>query len=328
MVRGGRYGEKEDFAINEGYVVIGWDELPALTTVKDKEDLRHFFNQVYPNITKNGLNNELGQVWRFLHEIKIGDFVAMPLKKQASIIIGKVTGEYIFREVRPDIKHMRKVEWIKTIPRSEFDQDLLFSLGAFMTVCQIQRNDAENRIKAMLKGEKIKQPEARKEEEIESLVDVEGIAEDEITKFIIAKFKGHGLARLVEAVLKVEGYTTRTSPPGPDGGVDILASRGSFGFEQPRICIQVKSGSSPIGVNVYRELRGVISRTKADQGLLVSWSGFTPEVEREAKDDFFIVRLWDSGNLLNSIFEHYDKFNEELKAELPLKPIWTLVREE
>jgi hypothetical protein len=28
----------------------------------------------------------------------------------------------------------------------------LYSLGAFSTICKIQRNDAENRIRAMLKG--------------------------------------------------------------------------------------------------------------------------------------------------------------------------------
>ena len=34
----------------------------------------------------------------------------------------------------------------RPIPRSRFDQDLLFSFGAAMTVCQIKRNNAEERI--------------------------------------------------------------------------------------------------------------------------------------------------------------------------------------
>ena len=40
--------------------------------------------------------------------------------------------------------------WLETdIPRSNFDQDLLYSFGAFMTVCRIKRNRAEERLKAM-----------------------------------------------------------------------------------------------------------------------------------------------------------------------------------
>lgn len=40
------------------------------------------------------------------------------------------------------------------------------------------------------------------------------------------------------------------------------------------------------------------------------------------------MRFWDSGELLNEIFKYYDKFSDELKAELPLKRIMALVLEE
>jgi len=43
---------------------------------------------------------------------------------------------------------------------------------------------------------------------------------------------------------------------------------------------------------------------------------------------FFNIRLWDQGELMEEIFRHYEKFDDELKAELPLKRIWTLVVEE
>ena len=46
--------------------------------------------------------------------------------------------------------HYRKVKWIgESIPRSHFGKDLLFSFGAFMTICRVQRNNAEARIAAM-----------------------------------------------------------------------------------------------------------------------------------------------------------------------------------
>jgi restriction system protein len=95
-----------------------------------------------------------------------------------------------------------------------------------------------------------------------------------------------------------------------------------------RLCVQVKSSTSPVDVKVLRELRGVMQKINAEYGLLVSWGGFNKNCLKEAKDDFFMIRLWDSGDVLNDIFKYYDKFDDELKAELPLKRIWSLVLEE
>ena len=51
-------------------------------------------------------------------------------------------------------RHTRPVQWLQTdIPRTTFEQDLLYSFGAFMTVCKISRNDAESRrVAAVLEG--------------------------------------------------------------------------------------------------------------------------------------------------------------------------------
>jgi restriction system protein len=38
-----------------------------------------------------------------------------------------------------------------------------------------------------------------------------------------------------------------------------------------------------------------------------------------------LERLWDQGALFDEISKYYEKFDDELKAELPLKRIWALV---
>ena len=318
MVRAGSYGEREAIALEKGLVAIGWEDLPDLSTIKTKEQLEKIYWEQYPDSKKMEAANQVGQIWRFIYEIQHGDLVALPLKTQSAIAIGEITGIYECSTIAENIKHIRKVKWLKTIPRTAFDQDLLYSFGAFMTVCQIKRNNAEERVVKILKGITLDTtPTKVISEEIE-LIDIEMYAKDEITKYINSKFKGHGLARLVEAVLIAQGYTTQVSPPGPDGGVDILASAGSLGFDGPKICVQVKSSSSQIDVRVLRELRGVMSRVRADQGLLIAWGGFNSKVVQEAKDDFFCIRLWDSGKLLEVVFKYFEKFDEDLKAELPL----------
>jgi len=152
--------------------------------------------------------------------------------------------------------------------------------------------------------------------------DLEGTARDEILKFIQTKFKGHDLTRLVAAVLRAQGYKTKESPAGPDGGVDILAGSGSLGFDQPRLCVQVKSGVDAEGQRTFNELGGVMSKFGSEQGLLVSWGGFTSAVKLDARKDFFKIRLWDQGNVVDAVLQSYERLDDEIKAELPLKRIW------
>jgi len=70
-----------------------------------------------------------------------------------------------------------------------------------------------------------------------------------------------------------------------------------------------------------------MSKVSAEQGLLVSWGGFNADALREARDAFFSIRLWDQGDLLEEVFKCYERFSDELKAELPLKRVWGIVLE-
>lgn len=326
MVRAGVHGEQEQFALDNGIITIGWNDLPDLSKVKTREELGTIYQKNYPNEKKVKAAIHIGQVWRFIHDFQKGDLVGMPLKTQSAIALGIIESDYQYKELRSDIKHIRRVKWLKTVPRSAFDQDILNSFGAILTVCKIERNDAENRIKKLLQ---LKDYSEKNSTIIpEEIIDIEGYSKDRIAKYIAAKFKGHDLARLVDAILQSQGYVTKRSPPGADGGVDILAAPGPLGFDSPRICVQVKSSQSPSDVKILRELQGVMSKVRADQGLLISWGGFTNSALQEARDAFFSIRLWDQGDIIEEIFRHYDKFDDELKAELPLKRIWSLVVEE
>ena len=101
-----------------------------------------------------------------------------------------------------------------------------------------------------------------------------------------------------------------------------------MGFDPPRLVVQVKSSDQPLDVMALRELRGVIRGFGADQGLLVSWGGFRQSVPREARQSFFKIRLWGPEEILNALFTTYDRLPDELRSEIPLKRVWTLVSEE
>ncbi|MEZ5357687.1 MAG: restriction endonuclease [Candidatus Zixiibacteriota bacterium] len=337
LVRAGGHGEYEQKFLEENRIYLTWEGLKYdLSECKDRAALKGLLSHIYPESSKEKIDNHAGQIWAFSHRISIGDWIVIPSKYKPAIHIGEVKGEYSFNDkgIAP-FYHFCKVKWIETdIPRTNFDQDLLYSFGAFLTICMISRNDAEVRVRQMARSgwksklsEKIKdkaQTASIDENMLSEDFDLEEIGRDKITRQISAKYKGHGMSHLVNAILKALGYTTYVSPPGPDKGVDILASQGPLGFGSPRICVQVKSGDIPVDRPTLDQLIGAMQNFQAEQGLLVSWSGFKISVDKEKPSQFFKVRLWDRNDLINQLIEHYDKLDADVKADLPLKQIWTV----
>ena len=287
-----------------------------------------------PDASEGRARNQVGQIWAFAKGISVGDWVVLPSKHKPAIHVGEVKGGYVFDPDAEDpYYHYREVTWIEQdIPRSNFDQDLLYSFGAFMTVCQITRNDAEARVRAMQRnGWRAVAPTPRVGgEDMGDLdadtgpTDIALAARDQIAKLITARFQGHGLARLVDAILRAQGYSTYLSAEGPDKGVDILAASGPLGFGEPRICVQVKSGDNPLDRPTLDQLIGVMQNVQASNGLLVSWGGFKGSVDREAATQFFRVRLWDQDDLIDAVLAHYEELDEDIRNELPLKRIWAV----
>lgn len=334
LVRAGKFGEDESLALEKGWAVVGWEEMPDLSDINSYEEMKQKQAEVYPDMSPKAVINNAAQLWTFLHRIKEGDVIALPLKTRSAIALGKVLGPYEYTEDR----HVRRVNWVRDdVPRSSIGQDLLYSLGAFMTVCAIERNDAEVRLRAVLSGKPDPHlvgklvdhktvPDDKTAIEEAQWVDLEEQAYDQLRKLIESRFKGHGLERLVEAILNAKGYTTHLSPEGVDGGVDILAGRGPMGFDEPRICVQVKSGGIQ-NDSALRELEGVMNRLHVEAGLFVSWDGFNKTARQNVRDLFFRVRLWDDKVVIKNLLEVYDELPGEIQAELPLKRIWVVVPE-
>jgi restriction system protein len=333
LVRAGGHGEYERKFLEEKRVYVTWDRLNVdLAALPDRAALSATMAELYPDVKPRGIANWVSQVWPFARAIKVGDTVVLPLKTQAAIAVGEITGDYRFDAKGPNpFFHWRAVRWqAEAIPRTHFGKDILFSLGAFLTICRIHRNNAEARFEAMRangwKPENALPASAPADAADESIEDsdLEDLARDQIAKLIAAKFKGHGLARLVDGILRAQKYTTYRSPEGADGGADILAGSGALGFGSPQLCVEVKSQDSPIDRPTVDKLLGAMSKFNAPHGLFVSWGGFKPNVQKELAQSFFKVRLWTQKELVEALFANYDALDDDLKAELPLKRIWTL----
>ena len=332
VIRGGKYAEREDEALENGFLTIGFGIIKSLDNVQTPDEVAGCLD-LSGNETNQQLASRVSQVWAFKDGIKTGDTVVMPRKGPSLLAVGRITGEYTYRPEHQDFSHARAVEWInQAVPRSRLPQDLQGPMNGLRTIYRPSPVDAEEQLLAAANGDPegvIKTPEPREWTPVSQPetppVNLNAEAQDRIRAHIEKNFHGHEFTRLVAEVLRAQGYGIEVAPPGPDGGVDIVAGTGPMGFNPPRICVQVKSGGTQTNVNTVRELEGVIKNFGADYGLFVSWSGFTPPAKNEArKSAYFNVRLWDSEAFLNSLFEQYDRLPASLRAELPIRQIWIL----
>jgi len=329
LVRAGSHGERVKFDLENKVAAIGWEEIGDLSQFASREEILAEITEKYPEKKPATHSTWASELFSFCKKMEVGDFVAMPLGDRASIFIGKIKGDYQYKSDNPiNSRHIRVVDWIDEYPRTSFRQDILNSLGSLLAVGRVRRDFTDDFITALISGQN--PPLIDNEEVIETseYENIEQSARDQISNYIHKNFHEHALEKLVGAVLQAQGYQVRVSPLGPDGGVDILAGSGPLGFDPPRLAVQVKSGQTPVDVDVLRAFMGVINSFGAEHGLIVAWSGYRGTVENEAAKVFFKIRLWDADDLVKNIQTNYDLLPEDIQAELPLKKIWILLPEE
>lgn len=340
LVRLGKHGEREAKALEENVLSIGFGISHDISHLKDRDALIEEMARLFPEDKANRHRNFAAQLNQFVNVAQVGDLFVTPFKTNSTIAIGRIAGPY---KPGPGGEVQRPVEWLKTdLPRDTFRQDLLDSFGAFMTVCEISRNNALERVKAVLAtgkdpgdrstpelaGKAVVDRGQETEEASDQPIDLTRIARDQIEKRIASDFVGHDFTNLVSAILQAQGYQTRVSPPGADSGVDIVAWSGPLGLESPRIVVQVKSGSMTVDQPTLQGLIGSTQDTQADHGLIVSWNGYTNAVRRRVNELYFRVRHWGRDELVDNLLANYDRLSEDIRAELPLKKTWTLVLED
>lgn len=126
---------------------------------------------------------------------------------------------------------------------------------------------------------------------------------------------------LVADLLRAMSYhVTWVSPPGKDGGVDILAWPDALGTRPPRIKVQVKRQLQAVTVDGLRSFMAVLGDD--DVGLFVCTGGFTKDAETEARtQEKRRITLIGLEKLFDLWDEHYDKLTDRARRRLPLRSI-------
>ncbi|MGH9792575.1 MAG: restriction endonuclease, partial [Candidatus Acidiferrales bacterium] len=129
---------------------------------------------------------------------------------------------------------------------------------------------------------------------------------------------------LVAGLLRAMGYyVSWVSPPGPDKGLDIMATHDPLGTTAPRIKVQVKRRGEKVNAEGLRAFMALLG--EQDVGIFVSTGGFTSEAESEARtQEKRRITLLDLEKLFDLWVGHYDKIAEADRRLLPLRPVYYL----
>jgi restriction system protein len=126
---------------------------------------------------------------------------------------------------------------------------------------------------------------------------------------------------LVADLLRAMSYhVIWVSPPGKDGGLDVLAWPDALGTRLPRIKVQVKRQQQSVSVDGLRSFMALLGDD--DIGLFVCTGGFTKDAETEARtQEKRRVRLIGLETLFDLWDAHYDKLTDQARRRLPLRSI-------
>lgn len=319
-IHAGRSGEADELFLQKSLIGLGWEKIGDLSVLGSNRDaFKEAVRAAYPDKKPGAIPNNAGQLYRLVHEMQPGDLVVYPSKRDRLVHIGRIDGDYRFdTKHSPIYPQRRTVKWLREVPRTNFSQGALYEIGSAMSLFLI-KNYADEFGKALIE----RSPAAAIVEEDESVAvvadEIEESTRDFVLKRLAEELKGHPFAHFVAHLLNAMGYRSRVSPEGPDGGIDIIAHKDELGFEPPIIKVQVKSGEGSVGDPAVSALYGKVGQTEF--GLLITLGTITSQARAFArsKDN---LRLIDGYELVELIFQHYERFDARYKGLLPLKRVY------
>lgn len=324
-------GRRSVFAsefLNRNTAAIGWAEAGDYTDVASKDELFRRVKAAYTDWTDRQIEVGVGQMWRFLRVVRVGDTVLTYDPATRLYHLGRIDGEPKYRpDDIPSLPVQRAVTWTGSVSRDDLSSRAKGKLGAILTLFRVEEQTARE-LEAIAGGGPT--PSRMFEgdwQEDEGDSDPSADPFDNLQEQAIERIKDRLLSldwdemqEMVASLLRALGYRTLVSPAGPDRGKDIVASKDGFGFEPPRIVVEVKHRRGPMGAPEIRAFLG--GRHAQDKGLYVSTGGFTREAYFEAERASTVTHLMTLDDLARALTENYDKLDERGRALLPLVRVY------
>lgn len=154
------------------------------------------------------------------------------------------------------------------------------------------------------------------------LEQAEETAKQDITAYLTDQLNPYQFQELIAGLLQAIGYhVIWIAPPGPDGGIDIIAYTDPLGLQGPRIKVQVKNRNDKVTAKDIRQFLALLG--EGDVGLFVNTGGFTRDAEDEARrQEKRRITLLDAEKFFNLWVEYYPRIPEQAQRLLPIRPVY------
>ncbi len=324
MVRAGERAWRIEEFESESLVSIGWQEMGDMSALRTREEFVRQVERSYPEAKKAWIPGAAGQAFRFVREIKVGDAVVTYNPAERAYLVGTVAGTYEYAvQLSAEQPNLRRVRWRGRVARDQLSVAARNSLGAISTLFVIPP-EAAAEIETLLAGKAASAAAASGtatvDEEVDDLYKDFQAKAFEFIKDKVSQLDWEDMQELVAGLLRAMGYKTRISPSGSDRGKDIVASPDGFGFEDPRIVVEVKHRTAAMGSQEIRSFLG--GRHDNDKGLYVSTGGFTKDARYEAERGRIPVTLLDIDDLVKALLEHYEHMDLDMQRLIPLRKLY------
>ncbi|MBQ8088667.1 MAG: restriction endonuclease [Clostridia bacterium] len=314
----------DELFLKENVIAIGWEEMGSLSLIASNRDAyKDKYVQTYPDAKKGSIPTAVGMLFRFCHEVQIGDYIIFPSKTDRKINIGIVEGNYYYEANAHEYPNRRRVKWLIHEPRMSFSQGALYEVGSAMSFFMV-KNYADEFLSALKKGFKKTAISDQGDDETVAATadDIIENTKDFVLKELSRQLKGYDLEEFIADLLNAMGYRTIVSPKGGDSGIDIIAYKDEL---PPRIAVQVKSQDGDIKETTIQSLKGAMM--PGDYGLFITLSNYTKNAQKFL-DANPIIKGIDGRELVDLILKYYEQLSDKYHKVVPLKKVYIPVAKE
>ena len=316
-VRAGSFGQSDHIFLDLSQIAISFAESGG--DVSRLPASRGAFRDAVSTPHTPTAPTQANQLFRFVHEMRIGDYVIYPRKADRTLHWGEVTGPYVFdRDRSSEFAHRRGVQWLTKLSRDVFSQGALYEIGSTLTLFEVKSFAAEflrkfaaasNENGVLVEEEDLEEAAAR---------DVSETTRDFIARKLRTDLKGYPLEPFVADLFRAMGYQSHATRGMRDEGIDVIAHKDELGIEPPIIKIQVKAQESNIAADVVKAFYAMVH--ERDVGVFITTGGFT-----QAALDFSRskgnLKLVDGVQFIDLIERHYDALDANHRREIPLRRV-------
>lgn len=308
------YGKYTQQFVSGGYVAIGWMPENDLGKITTRDELYPLYKTAYPHDTSAiVIGQQVGQIGRFLLEIKAGDYVITPDYDTELLRYGVVAPDpsyfYDNGEDGCPFRHRRRIEWAtKPLRRSDLSVPMQNTMRSSLTVFYVSQRDEF--FSAIGKQELVTVPQ-------HVTYDAYKVVLDQVLSLDAEEFEV-----LITHLLTALGFegSEHTGKPG-DGGVDATGELNVGTMAKVKIFVQAKRYSlgSKINGNTVRQLRQAIPF--GGQGSFITTADYSSDAQDVALEyGFPRIGLVNGRQLVDLLVEHWDDIPKEFRDRLGLRP--------